>query len=138
LKVVVHSLPIPDEGVPLDDVLAFARDATPAYRRRLLRALSRAELDSMSADAFRLNLEKSIESYSEHMRVSNMRQHGAVMTILLSVAGGAEELIHGRPRKALESLIEFRKVKADRLEAELMAPGREAAFIYEASRRFGS
>jgi hypothetical protein len=55
---------------------------------------------------------------------------------VLSITGAVEELLHFRPRKATESLLDFRKAKADRLELELAAPGREFALIYDAHKQF--
>jgi hypothetical protein len=138
VEIVVDNLPIPGEDVPLDYILDFVRDSTTAAKlRRLQRVLEMASLDQVAPERFILELEGWFADYAEYVRIAEMRHRPAVLTLFLSFAGAIEELVHLRPRKSIDALLEFKKLKADDRDAELKAPGRETAFIYEARRNFG-
>jgi len=140
LEIVIKRLPIPGDEVPLEEVLAFSRDRSSVRRReRLMIALARARLENTPAEVFDLELAEAICDYEESMAAEDFRARtGAIKVVLSASLGAIEELIHLRPRRALEALLEYREVKANRLEAELHAAGRETAFIYEADKAFGT
>lgn len=139
VEVVLNELPIPAGDVPLADVLDFSRDeSTVAKRKKLMRAVERAHIEGVSAASFQMELEEAVDEYRTHLRLHDMRSHGPTVTVLLAIPGAIEELIHGRPRKAIDQLFSLRERRVARLEKELLAPGHEYSFLYEAEKRFGT
>jgi len=138
LEVVLDKMPIPGPDVPLHEVLDFSQDPeTIRRRRRLLRALERAEIEGTSPETFNLNLEDALSSYQDHMKLADMRSRTSALRVLVDASlGVVEELVHLSPRGALNAVFEYRKLRADRFEAELKAPGGEVAYIYDAEQQF--
>lgn len=135
---VLNSLPIPGDDVPLQDVIDFGRDAgTVAKRKKLMRSLERAHLEDVSPDVFRLDLEEAVEEYRTHLSLHDLRSHGKTVTFLLALPGALEEVVHLRPKRAVKELFALRERRVARLERELLAPGHEFSMIYEAERQFG-
>ncbi len=139
LEVVIDALPVPGDDVPLDTILDFCRDPTTrAQRERLMLALARARLDGRSTEAFALDIEEALVQFEQHMRVADLRTRaGGLRLVITSALGAIEELARLRPRRALDAVLDYREVRASRLEAQLQAAGSEAAFIYQAERTFG-
>jgi len=138
VEVVIPALTVPGEDVPLTDVLDFGQDDTTiAHRTRLYNVLHRASLAGTDGEEFGLQLAEAIADYEDHMKLADLHQHNAITTILLGVAGAVEELIRARPSRAVEALLSFQKAKAERLQAEILAPGRGFAFIYDVDKKFG-
>jgi len=71
------------------------------------------------------------------MKAMDMKQKSGAVTLLLSAVGALEELARLRPSMAHQSLLQFRLLKASKIEAELLAPGRDFALLYDAERTFG-
>jgi hypothetical protein len=137
LQVTLPKIPWPGDDVPLEDVLAFGSDSkTLELRDRLMRTLTKADLEGEQPELVAIRLEDAVSDYSAHMRAAKLGDHGSTMMVILSLTGAVEELIRLRPRRAIESLVSYRKVQADRITTDLSAPGRETAFIYEANQRF--
>lgn len=139
VELVLHSLPVPAEDVPLEDVLDFVRD--PQMQRRLDSLSFWVERSSISGQSLReteLELVEGLHEFSHEMEIARLRTERSAVRIIVSCALGVlEEFMHLRPRRALDAALEFRELRASRMEAELAAPGRQLAYIYEARRRFG-
>lgn len=139
VEVVLSHLPVPGDDVPFEDVVNFTQDAETIRRRdSLLLALARSQLEMKGAKEFSLDLAEAIHEYKAHMRIADMRTRTSALQVVVGASLGAvEELIHLRPRRAFDALFEYRKLKADRLEAELSSPGSQFSYIYHVERKFG-
>lgn len=137
LEVIVQSLPVPANDIPLADVLDFSREReTRRQRDALLRNLTKAELTGISNAEFALGLEDALSTYSDQMRISDLRMRSSTARFFIAATGMLEELLHARPKAALNELVEFRQQRIDRLELEINAPGSEVALLYSAQRVF--
>jgi hypothetical protein len=137
IEVVTDYIPTPAEDVPLHEILEFSRDPeTRELKQHLLRATARANLNQVTPESFALQLEESLAAYKEHMKLLQAKSRGPVMKLVIAATGAVEELLHLRPRKAVEALLEFHTSRVTGLEAKLKAEGRETAFIYEAEKAF--
>lgn len=140
VELVIDHLPVPGEDIPLDAILDFVNDPeTRRKRDRLDTWTRRAAQSGRELQDIGLEMEESLHDFADHMRLADMRSRTSGMRIALSLPLGViEELLHLRPRKAADVVFEYRDRKANRLEAELAAPGGALAYIYEAERLFGS
>ena len=137
IEVLTDYIPVPGEDVPLEAILDFSRDQqTRELKQRLLRATARASLDEVTPESFALQLEEALAAYKEQLALLGAKQRGPTTKLVIAATGAVEELLHLRPRKAVEALLEFRTSKLMGREAELKATGRETAFIYKAEKAF--
>lgn len=140
LELVLSNLPSPGDDVPLDAILDFAGDdETQRKLSRLDIWMRRAAQSGKELQEISLDMEESLHDLANHMRLADMRARTSGMRIVLSLPLEiVEELLHLRPRKALDVVFQYKDRKANRLEAELKAPGGALAYIYEAERRFSA
>lgn len=140
VDLVTERLPVPGDEVPLADILDFVSDPeTKRKRDRLDIWTRRAAQSGRELQDLSLEMEESLHDFANHMRAADMRSQTSGLRIALSLPLGAiEELLHLRPKGALDVVFEYRDRKASRLEAELAAPGGALAYIYEAEKRFGA
>jgi hypothetical protein len=139
LELVVRSLPIPANDVPLDDVLEFLSDGeTRRHRDRFVRHLLRSDLSGDSQLKVALEIEESLELYRDYMKVADIRQQSTAITVLLAVVGAIDDLLHLHLSSAANRLVAIKQSRAERLLTSMNAPGRETAVIYEAYERFSS
>lgn len=139
VEVVLNNLPTPGEDVPLAAILDFSSDEET--RRKLAgldiwmrrQAHSGKELQEVA-----LEMEESLHDLANHMRLADMRSQTSGFRMIMAIPLGIiEELLHLKPRGAMDVVFEYRDRKANRLEAELSAPGGALAYIYAAEKRFG-
>lgn len=140
VELVLSNLPLPGDDVPLNTVLEFSADEET--RRKLAHLniwMRRAVQSGRDLQDLGLEVEESLHEFASHMRLADMRSTNSGVRIALSIATGVvEELLHLRPKGALDVVFEYRDRKATRLEAELSAPGGALAYIYEAKKRFAT
>lgn len=140
VELVLSNLPVPGDEVPLDSILAFSSDSET--RRRLesldlwMRGVGHSGKD---LQAIALEMEQSLHEFSNHMQLADMRSKKSDLRIALSLPFGIiEELLHLRPKGALDVAFEYSNRRANRLEAEISAPGGALAYIYETEKRFAA
>lgn len=139
IDLVLDNLPVPGDGVPLDAILEFSRDDDT---RRKLAGLDiwmrKAAHSGKDLQDIALEIEESLHEFSNYMRLADMRCQTSGLRMMMSLPLGIiEELLHLKPKGALDVVFEYRDRKANRFEAELSAPGGALAYIYEAEKRFG-
>lgn len=139
LQVVLKTLPVPARSVPLKDVLDFVDDPEVARKRRaLFRWQSEAEREELRPREVLEMIASHLDEYCEHMRLQEMKfQQSLVKQIILLVPKVIEELLHLRLSSAVDAMVSFREVRLSLRESELVAPGRELAYISMAHDRFG-
>lgn len=138
LEVVIDRLPVPRPDVPLEELLSFARSpAVKSSRDRLLRLVERSEIQKVEAETFALDLEDALAAYRENVEALDRKYAISTLSLVVrSTLGAVEELMHLRPKRAFDELLAYRAIAAERVGAELAAPGREAALIYRVEKGF--
>jgi hypothetical protein len=86
-----------------------------------------------------LELDTMLHEFEQQMILHRLKSQTSFLRLAVTATLEAvEELVHLRPAKGLDALLEIRSRKARDLEAELAAPGHEVAFISSARQRFAS
>jgi len=139
LNIALTALPEPDEATPWEAVLDFRADSQAQQAlARLRRWLTRGVLESRDPRLLKLELEDSLESYSEHMRLHGIKANkGVLQTLVTLTADVLDSLLHVRFSNAANAIFAFRDRKIALLEAEMSAPGRQVAYIAHAVKAFG-
>lgn len=139
IEITIERLPVPCEEVPLEDVLAFTRTGDVQRQMTTLRHwMTKAARGEASATELGEEIVSLLHDFTQHMRLADMRHGQGVLRVLVgSTVEAIEELLHLRPKKAMDALFGIADRSADRLEAELSAPGHEFAYLYRAERQFG-
>lgn len=137
-EIVLKRIPMPGDDVPLDAVLDFAHDPTTQRQIESLRLwMARMALQHRNADELAVELDSMLHDFRAHMDLADMRSTDSALRLVLAVPlEVAQELLHLRPKAALDALAGVRARKAERLEAELNAPGHEVAYLRSVERRF--
>lgn len=137
-EVVLPHIPVPGDDVSIEALLDFRREPVTVQKIEGLRLwMKRAALGTASTADLELDIQTMLHDYRRHMAVADMRATDGVLQLAISIPLGiAEELIHLRPKAAFDAVFAFRQSRAERLEAELKAPGQEIAYLHTASRRF--
>jgi hypothetical protein len=138
-EVVLPHVPVPGEDVSIEALLDFRRDPTTVQQIEGLRLwMRRAALSDASTAELELELHTMLHDFQRHMAVADMRATDGALQLAISIPLGiAEELLHLRPKAAVDAAFAFRQSRAKRLEAELKAPGNEIAYLHTAAQRFG-
>lgn len=139
LWITLESLPLPDDSVALPDLFDYlAAPEVATQRHRLRRWIRRVASGSQSPNELRDEIEDLVESYDGHMRLAGLRSQPSVIETAICVpAEVAEHLVKLKWGAAARSLFGLRRQRAELLDAELGAPGRELAFIVSARKQFG-
>jgi hypothetical protein len=137
-EVVLPHVPIPGDDVSIEALLDFRREGDTIQQIEGLRLwMMRAALSTASTAELQLEIETMLHDFRRHMVVADMRTTDGVLQLAISIPLGiAEELIRLRPKAALDAAFAFRQSRAERLEAELKAPGKEIAYLHTAAQRF--
>jgi hypothetical protein len=139
-QVALSHVPMPGDDVPLADILAFTREDETRRQVSSLRLwIARTAFETRSSDDVSLELASMLHDFTQHMNLADMRAKDSMLQLLVGIPLEiAQELLHLRPKAAVDALFSVKARKADRLEAELSAPGHEVAFLRSAARRFPS
>ncbi|MDP1792548.1 MAG: hypothetical protein Q8K63_00310 [Acidimicrobiales bacterium] len=138
LEVVLNSLPLPADDVPLEAILDFVSDPDVRSEAEALRLWMRGVAAGTSRSEIELELETRLHQFQRHLRVHRVRSNQGTLRSLISLPlGVAQELVRLRPKSAVDALFVLRERRALKLETRLTAPGHEVAFIDEAIQRFG-
>lgn len=141
-RLILQSLPVPDETIPWEEILDFRRDEqTRAQLGRLGRwirsAIRRLDTEKVTLDELQDELAESIDSYSEHMRINKIKYStSTIETIVTTGAKIAESIVKFKFSALAKNLFRIRHQQIALMEAELNAPGRELAYIVTANERF--
>lgn len=138
LEVILKAIPTPDADTPIEAVLDFrANPDAMISLRRLRRWMSKIATKNMSASEIEDELVELIDNYTEYMNVHRMKYTNSTLHTLVSVSLDVlDNLTRLRFKSVFDSLFALHTQRIALTEAELNAPGREAAYIVHAQQAF--
>jgi hypothetical protein len=138
IRVAVKAFPVPDEQCSSQDILDFkseAHDKQWTFRRFLHSLATKPQ----SAAEIRDDIEWTVNEYSKAMEVNRLKTARSFVDVfVMSPLEVIENLIKINWSKVARGLLSVEKRKVELLEAELKAPGRECAYVFDARKRFGA
>ncbi len=136
LTIGLRALPLPDELSSIEDVLAFKnalRDKKWSFRR-LLRQLATKQLTQAE---IRDEVEYLAHEYRKAMEIHRVKASQSFLDVfIISPLEIVENLVKLNWSKIAKGALSVRKRKIELLEADMKAPGRECAYVFEARERF--
>jgi hypothetical protein len=137
LEVALTALPAPDESSAWEDILNFKADLHDKQWgfRRFLRSLS---LKQPTESEVRDEIEWMVNEYAKAMHVHNLKASPAFFeAYVIPGLEFIEDIVKFKWSKIAKGVVAVKKRKVELLEAEMKAPGKECAYVFEARKRFG-
>lgn len=140
IHVVLAELPMPDDSVPLEQLLDFRSD--PVVRslfRRMRRWMTVVATENRSRGELTDEIDYLVSEYEQFMRQQRIKiNRGVLETVLTTSLEVVENLMNFKPSKAMKALFSVRDRQIALFEAERDAPGRDLAYISITKEQFGS
>lgn len=138
LYVVLGQLPLPGEDTPWDAIFDWRHDDDArAQYHRLLAWLGRAARSGFSAADVNDELAAMLNDYSLYMTSRHRRFLRTSLGVLFTTTAEIlEDAVSFKFTSAVKKLCELLSASGDVTSNDLNAPGREAAFITNARKRF--
>lgn len=138
LKLIIENVPVPDELTPWESIFEFKSNPDNIGRIAGLKLwINKIVKSNFSVSEVKDELEFLLYQYRKTLEMHNIKYKSG---ILQSLVVGTGELIENAVRlkfsKLAKGLFSAQQERADLLSLELSAPGKELAYIYEASKRF--
>jgi hypothetical protein len=137
MRVACEYFPIPAADSPWEDIFDFRQEMSEKrwnFRRFLTTLASKKQTEAEIRD----DLEWTLNEYREGMKKRRMK---IVRSSVAALVVPAVDLIFnasGNHAAALVAAgIAINRLRVELLEAEMKAPGRECAYVFEAQKRFG-
>lgn len=136
MRVALESMPLPDESNSLQDILDFKaelHDKQWTYRRFLRTLISKQQTEAEVRD----EIEWMVNEYRKAMAIQHLKTaRGLVDVFIVSPLEVIENLLTLNLSKVVGGMLSVEKHKIELLEAEMKAPGRECAYVFDARKRF--
>ncbi len=137
LRVIVHKLPIPDDGKSWEAIQDFRKDPESQVKLARLRKWTSAAASEEDARVIRDQIESSIVEYAEHIQIHKLAHaHSTLEVVITGAASTIEDLTRLKFGTAAKRLFAFHKSKVDLLRAEADAPERALAYLHHAYDKF--
>jgi hypothetical protein len=137
LEVARDLFPCPDDTCAWQDILNFrdeARDKQWAFRRFLSTLGTKQQTEAEIRD----DLEWSLNEYAKAMEVHHIKASQSFVDVfIISPLEIIENIVKLNWSKIAKGALDVKKRKVELLEAEMKAPGRECAYVFDARKRFG-
>jgi hypothetical protein len=136
--IALEALPTPDSSVAWQDIIDFKEDSKGKLwaLRRFLHSLATKEQNEA---LIRDELEWTINEYSKAMQIHKMKASQSFVDVfVVTPLEIFENIMKLNWSKIAKGTVSFNKRKVDLMEAEMKAPGRECAYIFDARKRFGN
>lgn len=139
VQIIMEEFPMPDEGVPWEQILDYRRDPDSQARLQWLRAWMKKITEAdFSEREIRDEYHELLFAFNDHMRVHRMKvQSGGIQALWTVPASVLENVIRLRFTKIPEALFWTKHQQIALLEAERAAPGRELAYVVTSQKKFG-
>jgi hypothetical protein len=137
LRIAFSHMPVPGDDAAWQDIFDFRAeegDKQWAFRRFLLTLSTKKQTESEIRDDF----EWTMNEYQKFMNIHKLKaDHGFIETYVIPTVELVENVAKLNWSKVAKDLLGVRKRKVELLEAEMKAPGRECAYVFDARKRFG-
>jgi len=137
LNLILAKFPVPSEDCPWESILDF-RNETEDKRWHLHRFMRELGTKQKTASEIDDDIEWLLSEYDKAMRLHKLKASQSFLEVfIVSPVEIIEDLVKFRWSKIATGLLSVSKRKVELMEAELKAPGRECAYIFDARQRFG-
>lgn len=137
LRVATNTLPVPHADSPWEDILAFQHEMRTqqwAFRRFLSATATKVKTEPEIAD----EIEWMVEQYSKAMAIYKLKASQSFVDVfVITPLEIIESLVKFNWSKIAKGALQVSKRKVELMEAEMKAPGRECAYVFDARQRFG-
>lgn len=131
VEAVLRSVPTPPKGLPWEDFLAIRQDGEMQMHLRRLRTwMQSIAKGGLSGGEIEDQLQSHLADYQKFMQLQHKKAgNGVLRVMLVTTAEVIAGLLTLRPNDALNALYELNSHSLALSEAELLAPGREVAYL---------
>ena len=136
LSVAIQALPVPGQMSAWQDILNFKQEMNKKQWcfRRFVHSLATKE---QTEAEIRDDIEFTLNEYAEAMRIHQIKAETSFLELyVIPVMELAENLAKFNWSKIAKGALSVRKRQVELMEAEMKAPGRECAYVFEAQKRF--
>lgn len=137
MQVAMNYLPVPDPLSDWRDILEFKRemrDKAWHFRRFLHSMVNNKQTEAEVRD----DLEWTVNEYTKAMKLHHLKAGNSFMEVyVIPIIELAEDLAKFNWSKIAKGALSVKKRQVELMEAEMKAPGRECAYVFEAQKRFG-
>jgi hypothetical protein len=135
--VALDRFPTPGPTSAWEDILNFRsemHDKQWHFRRFLHSLTTKKQTEAEIID----DMEWSLNEYTKAMELHHLKAGNSFMEVyVVPVIELAEDLAKFNWSKIAKGILSVRKRHVELMEAEMKAPGRECAYVFEAQKRFG-
>lgn len=136
LRVAIQALPAPDESCSWADILDFKaslHDKRWCFHRWLHSMASKEWAEAELRD----EIEWMVNEYTKAMKIHHIKASRSFLDVfVISPLEIIENLVKFNWSKIVRGALQVSMRKVELLEAEMKAPGRECAYVFDARKRF--
>ncbi len=129
-------LPTPDDSCAWQDILDFKQEMKDKLWRfrRFLHSLA---IKKQTEAEIRDDIEWSLNEYTKAMKLHNLKAgHSLVKVYVIPAIEVVEDIAKFNWSRIAKGAFSVTKRKIELMEAEMKAPGRECAYVFDARKRF--
>lgn len=140
MRLVEAAVPMPDDSVPIEQVLDFSLDPDTIKHRKLLRDwVVDMEAEDLGLYETATKMEALLADYEDHVKRAKIKFQRStwetIIAIPFDILRGALTL---NAQKAIQSVFSIGDAELALTKVEHEAPGRELAFISKVNAKFGN
>jgi hypothetical protein len=137
-EIIVSGLLLPDKSVPWEDILAFRSEPDSQQQLRALRLwIAETAKGKLSYVQAVDKIEYLKQEYRAHMKGAGIRgRNGVLRTLVVGAAGVIEDIAKFKIKDLAEVPFKLLDARADLIEADRKAVGRELAYVVRAQDSF--
>jgi hypothetical protein len=136
-RIVLSSFPVPSDQTSFEDILGFKQEMRDK-NWNLHRFINTLATQQCTEAEIRDDFEWSLNEYTKAMRLNRIKSaHSFVDLYVITPLEIIENLVKLNWSKIAKGALQARKHRIELLEAELKAPGRECAYVFDSVERFG-
>lgn len=138
LKVIIENIPVPDELTPWESIFEFKSNQDNIGKFAGLKSwINKITKSNLSVSEVKDELESLLYQYRKSLEIHNIKyKSGVLQSLVVGIGELIENAVWLKFSKLAKGLFSAQQEKADLLSIELSAPGKELAYIYEASKKF--
>jgi hypothetical protein len=138
IRIVINSLPLPDDSVPWSELVAFRNESEHVNRLLALRVwTSEMAHGDFSAVEMQERLDYLVNEYETNLRLTRLAAHrGALEVVITTTAEVLEDLVKLRLGKIAKRLFDLRRERVQLMLDEKNVMGRELAYVVHARKAF--